>query len=449
MKIKFFLLLLLFFVNKSFGNTHELFDPNNQPLNQFEEQFYTPPTTEKTTLSFDDQAIASILKRTVTIPFDSSVTNQPSIAYCCADIKYNKGSLKICEINPIPGIATSKYNLVIDDKKYVVYSPFWKAFWHYVKQFDIPVWFVGPVYKPEALEFDSFFEQNYTYHKNLDELANDPLFIKQSKKNVTDKQALSNYGGLIIYTSSFGADLLKANAIVDKFKQYYPNFLWLNDISKWFTGDKELMSRIFLSPQLQQFKPRWKSYTKNYSPDFASKIINDFDANMYVIKPTNGTWSGGVTIVPKNDLDATLELLFDSAQKNKKTGEKNLDYWKTDNNETFIVEEFIQSQTLTINGNDYNPTLRLAFIVTQERNTISMTLLGGGWKTPQIPLNQEGDLARKHITLGLPGEYCGQTIDPEDFAMMQTIMNTAGPKIYAEMLKNYERTKQDYKAKSL
>ena len=78
-----------------------------------------------------------------------------------------------------------------------------------------------------------------------------------------------------------------------------------------------------------------------------------------------------------------------------------------------------------------------------------MTLLGGGWKTPQIPLNQEGDLIRKHITLGLPGEYCGQTIDPEDFAMMQTIMNTAGPTIYTEMLKNYERTKQDYKAKSL
>lgn len=449
MKIKFFLLLLLFFVNKSFGNPYELFDPHNQPLNQFEEQFYTPPTTEKDSLSLDDQAIASILKRTVTVQLDSSITNQPSIAYCCADIKYNKGTLKICEINPVPGIATSKYNLIIDDKKYVVYSPFWKAFWHFVKQFDIPIWFVGPVYKPEALEFDSFFEQNYTYHKNLDELANDPLFIKQSKKKVTDKQALSNYSGLIIYTSSFGADLLKANAIVDKFKQYYPNFLWLNDISKWFTSDKELMSRIFLEPDLQQFKPRWKAYTKNYTPDFASKIISDFDCTMYVFKPTNSTWSTGVTIVPQNDLDATLKLLFDSTQKNKKTGKKNLDYWKTDKNETFIIEEFIQSQTLTINSNDYNPTLRLAFVVTHEHNTISMTLLGGGWKTPQIPLNNEGDLIRKHITLGLPGEYCGQTIDPEDFAMMQTIMNTAGPKIYTEMLKNYERTKQDYKAKSL
>lgn len=424
----------------------ELFDPGNNTINPILEKFYNTQSQNPDNY-FDDYAIASILKRTYAVSTNINSASKASLAYFCADIKYNKGELKICELNPVPGVSPSVYNVLVDGKKYNAYCPFWKAFWTYTKQFNIPVWLVGPTHKTNALDLESFFAQGYAYYKSLDDLIQDPVFGKSSKKYLSNPSAINNYGGIIIYNPGIGTTFKQAHCITENFKQNYPNFLWLNDISQWFTGDKDLMSRVFLSPETQEFKPRWKIYKKIYTPDLASEIIQEFGRDMYVIKPTDGTWSGGVTVVMKEDLDTTLKLIFEPTHKNKKTGQNNIDYWLTNKSDSFIIEEFVESQTITINDNDYNPTLRLAFLITHEKDTISVTLLGGGWKTPKIPLNQEGDLVKKHITLGLPGEFCGQEVDPKDFAMMQNIMNTAGPKIYAEMLKNYEATKQDYLAR--
>ncbi|MBY0353911.1 hypothetical protein K2W90_06120 [Candidatus Babeliales bacterium] len=440
------LLFLILCTKTNLCNAQELFDPGNHPSNPLLEQYYVTESKNPDNY-FDKAAIASILKRTYTVPININSPIKASIAYFCADIKYNKGKLKICELNPVPGVSPSVYNVLVDGKKYDAYCPFWKAFWAYTKQFDIPIWFVGPTCKTNALDFDSFFEEGYTYHKSLDDLVQDPLFIERSKKNIADISAISNYSGLIIYNPGIGTSFKQAYEIVENVKQHYPNFLWLNDSAQWFTGDKDLMARLFLNTETQEFKPQWKVYKKIYTPDLATEIIEEFERDMYVIKPTDGTWSGGVTIVSKDDLDATLKLLFEPKQKHKRTGQKNIDYWQNNKSDSFIVEEFMQSQTLTINGNEYNPTLRLAFIISHERNSISFTLLGGGWKTPQIPLNKVGDLVLKHVTLGLPAEFCGLQIDPEDFAMMEQIMNAAGPKIYTEILKNYETTKQDYLAR--
>ena len=138
----------------------------------------------------------------------------------------------------------------------------------------------------------------------------DPLFIEQSKKNISDKSRINNYAGLIIYKSGLGATEKEACMVTENFKQHYPNFLWLNDVSQWFTRDKDLMSCLFLSPEIQDFKPRWKAYKKTYTPDLAQQIINDIGSSMYVIKPINATRGRGITVVLPEELDKHYSLFL-------------------------------------------------------------------------------------------------------------------------------------------
>ena len=88
-----------------------------------------------------------------------------------------------------------------------------------------------------------------------------------------------------------------------------------------------------------------------------------------------------------------------------------------------------------VNDKRYNPTLRLFFCMAHEQDAVSVTLLGGGWKAPLQPLDADCSLIEKHISRGLSEEPVGQTVDPEDFAMMQKIMNDLAPKIYCECSK--------------
>ncbi len=181
--------------------------------------------------------------------------------------------------------------------------------------------------------------------------------------------------------------------------------------------DKIAMHEMFTKANALSYRPSSQIYPLSYTTDLAKRIQYTIPGTKYVLKLPHTSHGEGVLVVPKDELDITLNFLLTNEEKrtenyrkklsckSSKQLEKDIQYaekWRSlsVHSERFLIEEYCASLELTISGKKYDPTMRIAFLISVDKNVMKFSPLDCYWKLPEKPLNQ-GDLrdySISHIT---------------------------------------------------
>ncbi len=380
-------------------------------------------------LSWLNDNIITVLSNACSKSISPIEKQVPTIGFFSADLKFDGENIKFCEIgNGLYGVPVASYS-IINGKKEILYPPYWDLCWLFLKQFNLPIWYIGNDTTNGAKtlheiggkrfasinEFKSWYRQ---YH---------PAPVKQFRAAV-----MSDYVGILAYAGSRDFSLFK------RFKNDFPNILFVNDFDNLFLRQKDKIHEFFNCNELKAFRPRWKTYPTTYTQKLAKTIKKDIPANFYVIKPSMGRKAEGVVLIPSEQLDAALKsVLHPTTQKDGSLDYKINDWKKKAHAKTFIVEEYIPSKTIYFRGKPYDPTLRAAFVAHYESGKITTTFLSCFWKKPPSSLKDKASLTDKHITKSMLGcKIPAQEVDQKDMQKLTAIFNTMLPALYEKMLLN-------------
>lgn len=147
------------------------------------------------------QDIATVLSQTITTPITSSNNPKADISFVAADIKYKDGVLKFCECGDGIYASFRTAKMELNDHVHDIVTPCWGLFWHYLKQFNKPIWHVGDASEKEALALDVLYELGGRYARSLGYLARDQHFKDAKKKMRTPGSSIASYKGIIVFRS--------------------------------------------------------------------------------------------------------------------------------------------------------------------------------------------------------------------------------------------------------
>ena len=99
------------------------------------------------------------------------------------------------------------------------------------------------------------------------------------------------------------------------------------------------------------------------------------------------------------------------------------------------VSRLADDSQLFKNNNPYDPTLRLGFILSQNKGKISVTLINAFWKFPPQPLNSNGSIQEKHVTKPMVGTHDpAMNTDQYDTNKIYEILYNMLPKLYEKII---------------
>jgi len=324
--------------------------------------------------------------------YDTKNNNQADISFLIADFKWNKGILKILELGEGPQSFYQGFDELIEP------GIIWQQFWHYLKQFDLPMWYVGN--KPNThkritqFAFKDFYQHGGRWIKSLDDLEEDSFF----KKIVIQKSAntlctVKNHKGILIFSNHGYPNWYKKS--LKKFIKKYPDFLVINRISTPYVNHKYKTSLLF-TKNLTKYRPRWLRCKKKYTSDCADNILSQLQAPRVVIKPLNSANGWGNIMVEAADLDITLKKILINPKKLVDHEDKAWSYWPTDGHKHFLVEEFATSQPIMVDGKPFDGTMRGVFILKREHDRTEIHYIDFCWKLPKLSLADEGSIMQNH-----------------------------------------------------
>ncbi len=338
----------------------------------------------------------------------SSEQLPPDLSCFIADIKFDGQNIKILEFGEI----TKSYFKGHDN----LYGKghIWSELWNNLAQYNIPMWYVGK-------KLDSSSKKEIVAYKPYLDLGGrifeTPEFLKHSRdfkrckkrKFNDDEKKMRNHKGIVVFRHYRMPRYLK-----NKFRREHPGFIIFNDACANWVGNKYKTSQLFDDEQLCSFKPQWKRYRKQYSPELTQQIIDDFDCNTFVIKPVSSANGWGILIVNKQDLDDTLKLIFSPKNKEtiRKKQDKSYSHWSRDKSKHFLVESYETSKSIKENNQEYDATMRMVFLLSHDQGVIGTTFLGGYWKLPLLGLNEQGSLTEKHKSKINNGRISSAKISP-------------------------------------
>lgn len=392
-----------------------------------------------------DHEIQTILNTTILLPVH---TSQPAdISFICADIKYKDGALKFCELgDAIYMTMLRNIKLEINGQVKTMHSPPWGMVWHYLKQFDLPIWFIGPPgaqfktfgMNKNILAIDELKKLGGQYISGLDALKKSTMFLKAIKKDFKNPHSLQDHRGVIIYCAEPGEQDSKK---IRAFKKQYPGFIFINEALHSVVCRKDSTYQLFYDSGLADFIPYTKFYDKTYNRTLIQDILRDFSSEYLVIKPVAGSASKGVIIIPNEKLDSTLSLILKSdKQKLNKNNTPWLSEWAYDNNPRFMVSEYVPSKILMREGKPYDPTMRIIFMLRHDQGNVFVTLIAGFWKIPEKSLIDQAPLTEKHVTrphLTMNDQdefHRGILVEKEDLENVRNILNGCLPVLYTKIL---------------
>lgn len=393
--------------------------------------------SKRTTLFIVMVLSLSILKVHATInqPYKFDVeknqnnpANKPDISIMIADLKYNKETIKILEFGEGTKSCFKGYNKLYGTGK------IWEQFWHKLHEYGLPIWYVGrpPTSKEQqkTIAYQTLIRKGGMFCANLVELQNHRIFKALKHKAIRNTgQAISDYNGIIIFKRYRGQ-----KEQIQSFKKKHPNFIFIDQAVKPFVNNKYTTSQVFQKTNLNSFRPAWKVYPKQYSSTLAKKIINDLGSQTIVIKPLNSANGWGVIIVTYDQLDEILDLIINRPHILSNNPDRTFKHWSRDQNKNFLVERYEPSNIITIEGKDYDPTMRVVFTLEYNNQEVSVTWLGSYWKLPAISLSEEGTLTKKHKSK-INNERTSSTIvDPHDYSTVKTHFEQIMPTLYTHML---------------
>jgi len=354
--------------------------------------------------------------------------NKPDISMIIADLKYTNGVIKILEFGEGTKSCFKGYNKLYGTGK------IWRKFWHKLHEYGLPIWYVGrpPTSEEQqkTLAYETLVSKGGMFCANLVELQNQLIFKALKHKAIRNKgQAISDYNGIIIFKRFRGQ-----KDQIQSFKKKHPNFIYIDHAVKPFVNNKYNTSQVFQQTNLNTFRPTWKVYPKQYSSTLAKKIINDLGSQTVVIKPLNSANGWGVIIVTHDQLDEILDLIINRPHILKNHPDRTFKQWSRDPNKNFLVECYEPSNIITIEGKDYDPTMRVIFALEYDNQKISITWLGSYWKLPEISLSEEGTLTKKHKSKINKERTSSAIVNSHDYCMVKTHFNQIMPTLYTHML---------------
>ncbi len=270
--------------------------------------------------------------------------------------------------------------------------------------------------------------------KDLVALLSDHDFLNQSAQPVADRHDLSSYQGFLYVNFS----MLRT---IPDFAQRFAGMIIIDKASFPFWIDKYKMTQLFAEDELlATCKPKWGHYKKIYTPELASQIACDLQCDTFVIKPRGEFLGKGVIIAKKEELDEILSYIITKSgrladSQDPVYQDPAYTAWKYDSFDSFIVEEFVTSDPVTLphlENKVYQPTMRVAFVLVYNKGCHEVHFLGGYWKTPSVSLHEEGSFMDKNKDICEPPYYC-----PVDAATMQAVqeqLRIALPLLHSKML---------------
>lgn len=373
-----------------------------------------------------------------------SAPQRLTIDFCIIDAKYDGKHLKILEFGSGPRSGLDGYHNL-----YGVGS-LWTQFWQYLDQFKKPMWYMKTP-KLASAEGKRWF--NFMAGEKLIELggrfALDPHEVEQHVSQFCTKKSDGNYPDYNgIFLMNISRNRPECEPMNAQIRKMFPAAVFVNDISDNFVFNKSKSDRLFREDGLREFRPKSMVCMKRYSSGLARKIIGTMQCDLFVIKPLNAQYGKGVIFVRKEELDTILQAILTqknlddqedrSKQFHKRTSRiplcEAIDYWSTDNNSRFIIEEYVPSKLIEVEGKRYDATLRVIFAMHCLNRQITITSFGGYWKLPTHAVDDEGSLNDIHQSYQYDRSIISAAVDQTDMDHINELLKMALTPIYAKMI---------------
>lgn len=373
------------------------------------------------------------------VEFLKSQSIKADISFMIADLKVTKNDVKILEFGDATWSGFRGFGFIYGR------GAAWNLFWQHVSSFKLPVFFVGKTSWHEK-SIGKFIENPLCrYVSSIADLEQDQLFKKfmGNIKPLLLADSIFTYKGIVIFDRyCHTADHLS-------FSKKYPSCLVLNEAIHMSAQYKHLTGKLFDTPELKKFRPKFGIYDRKYTPDLSAKIMKEIPAQHYVVKPAYASQGHGVLMLPKEELEDTLKFILEKGEYVQPwkifdtTAHDYLDsygYWhRPTKNTCFIVEEFVPSQEIIVAQKPYDPTMRVLFALNHSRGNIDITFLGAYWKKPIKSLDEEGSFRAKHIS-NIPKNKPSAEINEatavsvDDYRRVQGMLKPILQALYEKML---------------
>ena len=238
----------------------------------------------------------------------------------------------------------------------------------------------------------------------LTQFIQEPKVILSKKEFSPEK--IKNY--CAIYG---GNDLIPTPVTVLKLGDIRANFIFSNKI---------LTHRCFMNAGLIDSRPTTLIRPRQYHADLCAQIVAELpNSKQFVLKVPDKERGEGVIIVDKKGLDQYLKILlcpkehFSNASGDfanyllKETGlpfrllQKELSHinsWRSSDESEFMIEAYVPSKPVKKEGNLYDGTMRVAFILICEEGNCRFIPMGAYWKLPPNPMVQGGSLRESCVS---------------------------------------------------
>jgi len=352
--------------------------------------------------------------------------NKADISCIIVDLKYNPYNANPIKILEFGRLEMSRFK---GHNKLFTPGIIWDHFWDYLNSFGLPIWYAGQGYSNDGTlrGLDYLKKIGGTHYHTFNELQKDIVFAQAIKREITKPTKIKNYNGIFISKCHTGTKLKKLQA-------KYPNILIVNNKTVHYCASKHRASRLFEDKELQNFKPKWKTYPAKYTKNLANQILQDLETDKVVIKPTNSSKGKGVIIIDKDNLDKTLKNIFKNKENIKYHKDVAYNYWLNHTRNVFLVESFEESKPILINNKKYDATMRIIFILDHNNNKINFEIVSSYWKLPIKSLDQAGTLLEKHKSKIKEGQICSAKVSEIDIKNIEIILKPTLIKLYKKML---------------
>lgn len=347
------------------------------------------------------------------------------VCFMVADLKYNtRQGVKICEIQQ------ASLSLFNGDKyRCEEEVSIHKELLNSLSQYNQQGWVVAGSIADRNLVSMLATSPMWRTPQDLGALFSDPSFKTLAKQPAKDIYDISSYQGFLYISWA------QLSAIPD-FEKRLPGIVVMDKSSFSFWIDKYKMTKLFAEDELlSTIKPKWGNYRKIYTKELASQIASDLGGETFVIKPRGEFLGNGVIITQKQDLDDVLFYIINKKGKLATVENPAYTMWKKDPFDSFIVEEFVASDPITIphlENKTYQPTMRVAFLLVYNNHSHHVHFLGSYWKTPSLSINEEGDFMEKNKDICQPPYY--YAVDSKTMQAVHKQLSATLPVLHRKML---------------
>lgn len=384
--------------------------------------------------------ITSILSETQIFPVQEKLSAPADISFICADLKFDGETIKFCELgNAIYMFYTHDMKMLVNEHVVEMNAPGWSVFWHYLKQFNKPIWFVGKIRDYNADAIDILNKLGGKHVESLDMLSSDDHFKQQCKPNFKQTNTIADYSGIIIYRAH--DDNKRTSEEVETFRSAHQDFIFVNAALQNIVSRKDSTHEHFKAAGLQELLPKTRILPKQYTQAMIDDVLSTIQSTYFVLKPVAGSCSIGVMVTKRETLKETINWLLQKKQWLKKRRKPYVYDWRYDTSDSFMISEYVPSKLICRDNRWYDPTMRVMMVLRHDHGVIHLTILGGFWKIPIKPIDAKGSLTEKHVTgahlvVDNPDEfYSGILVDKQDMEKVKANVYACIPTFYKAALK--------------